>query len=132
MSIFSNFYSLMIHDSKSVETYNFNGDDLAFDYLIHRITGKYGMRILKQEEDRFQLLFEGSYFVPTSSLEDMVTSRCLINVERFEEGELKVTSFEKLISPFNHERKSFDRVVQCKLNTFMAYLHRENNIKTAN
>ncbi|KXX68023.1 hypothetical protein [Flammeovirga sp. SJP92] len=132
MSIFSNFYSLMIHDSKSVETFNFDGDEMAFDYLIHRIAGKYGMRILKQEENRFQLLFEGSSFVPLSSMEEMVTSRCLINVERIEEGELKITSFEKLISPFNYERKSFDRVVQCKLNSFMAYLHYENNTKVTN
>ncbi|WP_044207502.1 hypothetical protein [Flammeovirga sp. OC4] len=145
MSIFSNLYSsintlkastifpFLFHDSIEKRGYPFEGNSAEFQSLIHSITVKYGMKVIRKRENEIQLLMVGSNVIPSSSFEGLMSSQCLIKIKRrVKEEELIISSFETLISVSDSEKKSFDRVIQCKLNTFMAYLHQENNTKRAN
>lgn len=132
MNILSSLYSTFFHDSTAVEVYAFTESETMFRQLIQRIANRYGLRILEEDHDQFRLLIPGSTFIPSSRFEELMSANCFINVKRMENGHLRVTSFEKLISCMDSERESFDKVILCKLNAFMAYLSQEDNSKIAN
>ena len=132
MSIFSNLYSPFIHDSVASEVYPFTKNEATFNQLVHRIVPKYGLRILSEEHDQFKLLIPGNTFISSSRFEELMSANCYINVKRMKDGNLKITSFEKLISFIDSEKESFDKVIECKLNSFMAYLSQEDHSKIVN
>ncbi|AZQ61269.1 hypothetical protein EI427_03240 [Flammeovirga pectinis] len=105
-------------------------DVLEFRDLVNTISKKYGLLIYSNGLTSYRLLFTGSSFIFSSKYEKMLAANTFIDIELSYNGQVKIISQEKLISPLTSERKNFDRVIETRLIIFMSFLNTELKSQT--
>ncbi|MBB6459198.1 hypothetical protein [Flammeovirga kamogawensis] len=130
MNILQNISSAFIYNSKKSEIVDSSLGVLEFRDLVNTIAKKYGLLIYSNGLTSYRLLFTGSSFIFSSKYEKLLAANTFIDIELSYNGQVKITSQEKLISPLASERKNFDRVIETRLIIFMSFLNTELKSQT--